>query len=120
MRYLRHLIFLLFLVFTISSCEKDYLIPKSEVPDWLRKRIAQDEKEIKSNPQSGLDIAAWIRYEYLDNYYFEYHNLLSSAGPVTYDYDGVIIMLNQEPYLNYNADKCCKQYVWKGPSYIEY
>ena len=111
---------LIVLSLCIFSCEKDNLVSGDEVPEWLKVRIAQDEVEIKRNPQSGLDIGAWIRYKYLSNYYFEYHNLLSSAGPPIYDYNGVIIMLDQEPYLNYYDDKCCKQFVWKGPSYIEY
>ena len=116
---MKKLVLLIAVLSLVISCEKDYLIPDSEVPDWLRKRIAQDEKLIKSNPQTGLDIAAWIRYKYQSDYYFEYHNLLSSAGPVAYDYDG-LVMSNREQYLKYNADKCCKKFVWKGPSYIEY
>lgn len=120
MKYLKQSFFLFLLVFTISSCEKDYLIPKGEVPDWLKERIAQDEKEIELNPQSGLDIAAWIRYKYQSNYYFEYHNLLMSSMPPVYDYDGDIVIFNQDSYQKFHNDKCCKQFVWKGPSYIEY
>jgi len=120
MRNLQFLSLLLFFLFIFSSCEKEDLKPKDEIPGWLRERITQDEKEIKSNPQSGLDIGAWIRYRYLGDYYFEYHNLLSSSGPYIYDYSGIIIVKYQDPFSNYNANKCCKQYMWKGPAYIEY
>ena len=103
------------------SCEKDYyLIPANEVPRWLKDRISHDEKIIQSDPQSGLDVAAWIRYKYEGHYFFEYRNGLSSSGPKVYDYSGDQIMLNQEPYLDFETEKCCKQFVWKGPNYINY
>jgi len=103
------------------SCEKvpNLLVPSSEVPNWLKDRISADEKKIESNPQSGLDFAAWIRYKYHDAYYFEYHNVISSAGPETYDFTGNKILYTQEPYLNFETEKCCKEFVWKGPSYFD-
>ena len=104
----------------LISCEKDKIIQNPEIPYWLQDRIARDEEMIKSNPQSGLDIAAWIRYEYAGNYYFEYHNLLSSAGPPAYNYDGTQLVFNQDTYLEYDSNKCCMKYIWKGPSYFEY
>jgi len=112
---------LLFALF-FTSCEKwpDFLIPSSEVPRWLKERISHDEKIIGSNPQSGLEISAWIRYKFNGKYFFEYRNGFSSLGPEKFNYDGVKIMLNQDPYLNFERDKCCKQFVWKGPSYIDY
>lgn len=118
---MKKILFLLPLFLILITCEKrtDYLIPSSEVPKWLKDRISHDEEIIKSNPRSGLEIAAWIRYKYNGNYFFEYRNGLSSAGPETLDHDGVQIMFLQAPYLNYNSEKCCKQYVWKGPSYFE-
>jgi len=112
---------LLFALF-FTSCEKwpDFLIPSSEVPGWLKERISHDEKIIGSDPQSGLEISAWIRYKFDGKYFFEYRNGFSSLGPEKFNYDGVKIMLNQDPYLNFERDKCCKQFVWKGPSYIDY
>lgn len=87
---------------------------------WLKERISHDEKIIGSDPQSGLEISAWIRYKFDGKYFFEYRNGFSSLGPEKFNYDGVKIMLNQDPYLNFERDKCCKQFVWKGPSYIDY
>ena len=80
----------LFLCFFLlaSSCEKNQTVPDDEVPGWLKTRIAQDELTIASNPQSGLDIAAWIRYKYQKEYYFEYHNMLFSSFPPVYNYAG--------------------------------
>jgi hypothetical protein len=119
---MKKLLLLFSFMFFLASCEKwpDFLIPSSEVPRWLKERIAHDEKAIESNPQSGLDPSAWIRYQFEGKYYFEYRNSFSSLGPEKFNYDGVKIMLNQEPYLNFETDKCCKQFVWKGPSYIDY
>ena len=101
------------------TCEKVHIMPGVEIPNWLKDRIAHDEELIKSNPQSGLDIAAWVSYRYEGNYYFEYINLFSSAGPPTYNYKGIQIMFNQDTYPKYCSNRCCKQYIWKGPSYID-
>ena len=88
------------------SCEKhqDFLIPNSEVPVWLKAKIAHDEKVIESTPQSGLEISAWIRYKWEGKYFFEYRNVFSSLGPEKFNFDGEKIMLNQEPYLNFEAE----------------
>ena len=119
---MKKIICLLFYILFLTSCEKglDFLIPSSEVPVWLKVRIAIDEKIIESDPQSGLEISAWIRYKFDGEYFFEYRNGFSSLGPEKFSYNGVKIMLNQEPYLNFERDKCCRQFVWKGPSYIDY
>jgi hypothetical protein len=119
---MKKLIILFSLTLFLFSCEKwpDFLIPDSEVPKWLKERIADDEKVIKSNPQSGLDAAAWIRYKYNNEYYFEYRNNFSSLGPEKFDYDGNKIIVTQAPYLNFEKDKCCKQFVWKGQTYIDF
>ena len=119
---MKKLFLLISFAFLLTSCEKwpDFLIQDSEVPKWLKERIADDVKAIESNPQSGLDAAAWIRYSFLNNNYFEYRNNFSSLGPEKFDYDGDKILITQEPYLNFERDKCCKQFVWKGSSYIDY
>jgi hypothetical protein len=101
-----------------SACEKNQTVPDDEIPDWLKTRIAQDELTIVSNPQSGLDIAAWIRYRYQKDYYFEYHNMLSSSFPPVYNYDGESVNYFIDPYTDYPDKKCCKQYVWKGSAYF--
>ena len=110
---------LFLLILIIGSCEKTKTVSDPETPDWLMDRISLDEEAIKSNPQSGLDIAAWIRYTWEDKFYFEYVNLLSSAGPKIYRYDGTELMYTDNIILDYNSKKCCRIYVWKGPSYID-
>lgn len=120
---MKYRIFLISIVLTtiFYSCEKEHneqFGPDDEVPTWLKTRITHDEFEINSNPQSGLDIAAWIRYKFMDEYFFEYHNLLCSAGFVTYNYEGVDVNYFEDPYKDYITNKCCKQFVWKGSSYI--
>jgi len=116
---MKTLISFLILFFCLCACIKDpFLIPTSEIPQWLQDRITHDEKIIQSDQQSGLDITAWIRYKYKNSYYFEYHNMIWSSGPEYYDFDGNKILLINEPYLEYNTQKCCKKFVWKGPNYI--
>ena len=116
---MKRIIFLFSFALLILSCEKAKIEPDPEIPNWLQNRIAHDKEIIKSNPQSGLDIAAWIRYYYDGHYYFEYLNLLSSAGPPTYNYEGIQFKFSQETYFAYRSNRCCKYYIWKGPSYFE-
>jgi|GEM_PF-1029519 len=116
---MKNLVLFLCLFLLASSCEKNQTVPDDEIPDWLKTRIAQDELTIASNPQSGLDIAAWIRYKYEREYYFEYHNMLSSSFPPVYDYAGESVNYFIDPYTDYQDKKCCKQYVWKGSAYFQ-
>jgi hypothetical protein len=116
---MKRLFLILICSFSLLSCERELLIPNSEVPDWLKDRIAHDEALIRDSPQSGLDIAAWIRYKYEGKYFFEYLNLLSSAFPSIYTYEGMRAMSNPDEYQAFSLKRCCKQYVWKGKSYFE-
>jgi hypothetical protein len=108
----------------LTSCNKisapNLLLPGSQVPKWIQEKIISDEMEIAANPQSGLDISAWIRYEFQDAYYFEYRNGYSSSGPVVYNYKGTKILLNQPPFTSFETGKCCKAFVWKSIHYIDY
>jgi|SRR5512133_3483178 hypothetical protein len=115
---MKNLILLLVPVIMMFSCEKDN-DPKTEpLPVWLQVRIDHDEGLINENPKSGLDFAAWIRYEYKDKYYFEYRNLLSSIGPLTYSFDGDLAIFENNIFTDYLNNRCCEVFVWKGPSYI--
>jgi len=107
------------LALIIISCENDQYVRDSDIPAWLKERIASDEEIIAENPQSGLDIAAWIRYKYNESYYFEYLNLLSSSYHPVYNHQGEIIA-DIDEYQKYSSRKCCKQFVWKGSAYIEF
>ncbi len=76
------------LIFTFSliffSCEKDYLIPDKEVPEWLKIKIKQDEQLIKDSPQSWKNYGGWLRYKWQNEYYFEYHNVFKFFFTPTY------------------------------------
>lgn len=104
---LKKIFFLLILTIVLFACDKDNLVPTDEIPEWLKERIEEEE--------SG--ITAWIRYEYMDEYYFEYMNPILSSWPPTYDYDGNYI--EGSIYQNYQENKCCKKYVWKASRYEE-
>jgi hypothetical protein len=110
------------LIFTllalIASCSKDK-DTSEQLPAWLQERIAADEKEIASNPQSGLDLGAWIQYTYQDSTFYEYHNLLMSSLPKVYHSDGTEVNFTSVEYTAYQQGKCCKKFVWKGKSYFE-
>ncbi len=113
------------LIFTFSliffSCEKDYLIPDKEVPEWLKIKIKQDEQLIKDSPQSWKNYGGWLRYKWQNEYYFEYHNVLSSSLPQPISAKGDTLHFYVfETNTDYYKEKCCKQYVWKAPEYKEF
>ena len=109
---------LLFLLYLLVSCAKD--TDTGEVlPAWLQERIAADEKVIASDPQSGLDLGAWIQYTYQDSTYYEYHNLIMSSLPKVYNSDGIEVIFTTAEYTEYQQGKCCRKFVWKGKSYFE-
>lgn len=115
---MKSFIFLLFPVFFLFSCEKENQIPASEIPGWLKDQIAQDAKLMESDDRPDLALAAWIRFQYHGESYFEYHNPLLSSGPPVYDWDGNKVYWGQENYLDYENGKCCKRYIWYGSSYF--
>jgi hypothetical protein len=115
---MKNLISILTLIFILIACTKDpFLIPASEIPKWLKDRITYDENIIKSDPDTGLVVTAWIRYKYNNSSYFEYHNLYWSSGPEYYDSASNKILPGNEVLVGYNLKKCCKQFVWKGSGY---
>jgi hypothetical protein len=48
---MKKLMLMFFFSLIFFSCEKDYLIPDKEVPEWLKTKINQDEQIIKDSPQ---------------------------------------------------------------------
>jgi hypothetical protein len=102
----------------LFSCEKDYLIPEKEVPEWLKTSISQDEKLIKDSPQTWKNYGAWIRYKFQNEYYFEYQNVLSSSlpKPISAKRDTLQFYVF-DTTTDYFKEKCCKQYVWKAGEY---
>lgn len=107
-----------FLSLMFFSCEKDYLIPDREVPDWLKAKISQDEQIIKDSPQLMNSYGAWLRYTWQNEYYFEYHNPLSSSSPRAISTNRDTLYLDVfDSTSDYYKEKCCRQYVWKAPKY---
>jgi len=117
---MKKIFFLFAIVLSCLSCEKDYLIPNSEVPKWLKDKISQDEATIKSDPKLMPNYGAWIRYEFQGDKYYEYDNPLSSLSRNPYSESGERINTTVAPYTNYWNDKCCERFVWKAPNYHQY
>ena len=111
----------IFLSFLFISCEKEYLIPDNEVPDWLKANIKHEEVIIKDSPQLMNAYGAWLRYNWQNEFYFEYHNVLSSSSPraISVKGDTLNIWAN-DITSDYYKEKCCMKYVWKAPEYKEY
>jgi hypothetical protein len=63
----------------------------------------------------------WLRYDWQNEYYFEYHNSLSSSAPraISVDGDTLHIWAN-DVNTDYYKEKCCMTFVWKAPKYKEY
>lgn len=109
--------FLLFLLLSFSalSCEKEELILKKDIPDWLKTQISSLEQVIKADPNTLLAYTAWVRYEWKNEYYFEFINPPSSFRHLPKCMDGK--NLDSKVWDSYEKEKCCMQYIWKGPNY---
>jgi hypothetical protein len=112
------IIFLSLISFILFSCEKDYLIPDKDVPDWLKSKINQDENMMQDYTSSCL--YAWLSYNWQDEYYFEYHCSCSSSSPraISTKCDTLHIWAN-DVTTDYYKEKCCRQLVWKAPNYTD-
>ena len=106
------IISLIISIFLFSNCSK-YLVPESELPQWLIDRIEKDEAAIKDNPNSFLRFGKWTRYEYLDTFYYEYTNDNEDGTKIPIDHEGNGI-LDFDLFTEYSAGKCCDTVVWKG------
>jgi hypothetical protein len=111
---------MLFISIMLFSCEKDdYLIPTKDVPVWLKTKISQDELSIQQNPNKSASWGAWLRYKWQNEYYFEYHNIVSSSTVAPISVSGDTLYYGATN-MTYYKEKSDKQYVWKGPNYIEF
>jgi len=114
------------LLFTFSmiflSCEKTLPdVPEKEIPDWLKTKISHDEQLIVASPKAGSAWGAWIRYKWEKTYYFEYSNITSSSLYIPISVSGDSLYANiYDTNADYYKNKCCKQFVWKGPLFKDY
>jgi hypothetical protein len=115
---MRKIALMLFTSVMFISCEKGYLIPDKEVPEWLKLRINSDEQMMNDYPSSCLYYGAWLRYIWQDEYYFEYHCSCSSSSPRAISVNGdTLHVLANDVNTDYYKGKCCRQLVWKAPKY---
>jgi hypothetical protein len=104
----------------LSSCEKDFLIPDKEVPEWLKAEIKKDEQAVREYPSSCLSYGAWLRYTWQDEYYFEFHCSCSSSSPRAISAKGdTLHILANDVATDYYKEKCCRILVWKAPDYTD-
>ena len=104
----------------LISCEKEYLVPENELPQWLKNSIRRDEQFIEAHPHGLAAMGAWYRTRFNDEYYYEYFNLLLSSmpRPISHSGDTLEVWVGDTD-TNYHKEKCCGIYVWKGPDYFE-
>ena len=113
-------IFVLVLVSILFfSCNKDK-DSNSDLPLWLQDKITAEEAEIAANPTSVYVLGAWMIYSYQGASFFEYHNNTFSSLPKVYYYDGTEMTYSGTIYTEYQAGKCCKQFIWRGADYVDY
>lgn len=119
---MKKIVLLITFLLLLISCENIcYLIPEKELPEWLKTSIKQDEKMIKEHPGSVTSYGSWIRYEWHDEYYYEYHNSISSLLPKPISHIGDTLDFSAADITkDYHWEKCCDKYVWKGPKYEGY
>jgi hypothetical protein len=99
------------------SCQKDQSLLIKDIPDWLKNNISALEKEIKADPITMAAYTAWARYQWRGDYYFEYFDFASSSTIMPKRVDGQNLGLVDPLYATYQNEKCCMDYVWKGPKY---
>jgi hypothetical protein len=118
---MKKLILLLVFPLIFISCEKNsdinYLVPENEIPAWLKTIIQQDEQVINTTPKYIASYGAWKRYEWNNEFYFEYINPLSSYRGTAIAFSGEAMSFDENtPFIK---ERCCMKYVWKAPSYNE-
>ena len=112
---MKKLLIILLVSISTLSCEKDNLIPKKDIPDWLKENIKGLEQEIEEDPTTYLAYCYWVRFEWKNNFYFEFINPISSSFPIPKDMNGELLSIHTDPlYSEYPIEKCCMRYVWKG------
>jgi hypothetical protein len=122
---MRKLIWIFIFSLLLFSCKKDnekgYLLPASEIPEWLKTQIQKDEQKIQDSPKYMTSYGSWIRYTWKNIYYFEYHNPVSSSSPIPITFDGdTIHIFANDINTDYFKGKCCNVYVWKAPKFMDY
>lgn len=112
---------LFLLAFLLCSCEKDYLVPESELPQWLKTTIQEHEKAIEESTKGWPAMGAWKRARWDETYYYEYYNLLLSSmpRPISHSGDTLDVWVG-DTNTDYHKEKCCSAFVWKGPDYFDF
>jgi hypothetical protein len=110
---------ILVLALFFSSCEKDYLLPESELPQWLKSTIQKAEQAIEENSKTMDAMGAWKRTEWNNTHYYEYFNPLMSSmpSPISHSGDTLNVWVG-DANTDYHKEKCCSIFVWKGPDFI--
>ena len=121
MKEMNRLLPLLLLASLLLSCEKEKMVPEDEWPQWLRTTIEEHESFIRANPKSSAAVGAWKRTTWDRVYYYEYYNLLSSSMPIAISHSGdTLETYVGDPDSDYDKEKCCGTWVWKGPDFIDF
>ena len=118
---MKKLLFLLIIcILILASCEKkESLVPKSELPTWLKDIVDGYDLALQQNTNNPvLAGTVWIRYKWNNDYYFEHQSMISSSFdyPISYNRDTLKVC----PVCTgtaYHDNKSSKQYVWKGSIY---
>jgi hypothetical protein len=122
---MRNLIVIFILSIFLFSCKKNndkgYLLPDNEIPGWLKTQITKDEQKIQDSPQYMTSYGAWLRYNWQNVYYFEYHNPVSSSSPIPISFNGdTLHIFANDINTDYCKEKCCNVYVWKAPRFMDF
>ena len=113
--------FMLTVCIFLFSCERGLIVPEHELPDWLLQKIEEDEEVISVNPKNYLASGSWVRFEWDEMFYYEYWNMLSSTHPKPISHEGDTLgFFATDASTDYSREKCCQEYVWKGPKYMDW
>lgn len=104
--------------FMSCQTEDDTGTADLEIPDWLQRRIENDEAIIATDSTHFPAYGAWAKYEFREDIYFEYKNPVSSLSFSAFFWDGSPVNFSASLQADYQREKCCKQYVWQAPKYV--
>ncbi len=111
---------ILFIVLVCAiACGKSDMVDPEEIPQWLKTEIQNMESEMFEDPHSMHHNAAWIRYTYKNNFYYEYYSPLMSSFPKPYDESRAHAFLDPSMLETYRSERKNKKYVWKGPRFTD-
>jgi len=111
---MKRILFFVLLTSAFIACEKNSDKFDTDIPKWLQDHITQ---ERDADLEKWYSYGAWLSYMFQGEKYYVYDNPLKSSYSAPYTKEGDEVNVAIWPIERYEAEKCCKKYVWAGTRY---